>query len=167
MCRCLNLIHTESVELLRFGLGRSATVGPVTHIGVTVSQPSSHEQRTLNSCSADAFCSLHSSRAFSLTQTAFSAATTNVRTCSDSLPASSSVFRVQAAVMPSATTQIKSAAWAFIAFALIGWILCLIGLAGGVNVAGVRQLTSSSERCCQKHGFRPAFGHLHQTVSRP
>jgi hypothetical protein len=32
--------------------------------------------------------------------------------------------------MASAHSQIKQAAWAFIALALVGWILALIGLAG-------------------------------------
>jgi hypothetical protein len=35
--------------------------------------------------------------------------------------------------MGAPTAQIKSAAWAFIALALTGWILGLIGLAGGYS----------------------------------
>lgn len=51
--------------------------------------------------------------------------------------------------MASVTQQIKSAAWAFIALALVGWILGLIGLAGTQaecwNAGAVRLAAGQSE----------------------
>lgn len=48
--------------------------------------------------------------------------------------------------MASVTQQIKSAAWAFIALALVGWILGLIGLAG------------TQAECWNSGAVRPAAG---------